>query len=1014
MATRMQQRRGTAAQWISTNSGNGPVLNAGEIGWESDTNKFKIGDGVNTWLALDYFADIDSTVNPSFGSSITFEGATANAFETTLAVTDPTADRTITFPDATGTVLLSGGNASFVDVSLTGNLAVDGNITVSGTTTSINTTNLEVEDKNILIAKVAATVISAGATIASQTGSDPFTITITGITSTADVVVGMTVSATDGTGSLGTGANSMRVASIVSGTSITVTKSGGTIPATGTITNLTVSASDVTADGAGITVQGSTNKTFNWVDSTDAFTSSETIALAAGKTFNGNVVGDVTGNVTGTVSGNAGTATTLATSRNINGTAFNGSADITVTAAAGTLTGDTLNSGVTTSSLTALGTVTTGTWSASTIALNKGGTGATTQAGAANAVLPSQTSNADKVLKTDGTNASWTDAPTFASLTVSTNDLDVGSLSNGLRTTDDYTNPIAVFSIDADDDYAQLAVKNTGNGTDSSTDIIAYANNGDDTSGWIDMGITSSAFADAGFTITGKNDGYMFLEAPIGNLKSINNKALSGNVATLTTSAAHGYAIGDEVVVSGVDATFNGTYTISAVGGGGTTFSYSKTAANVTSAAVSPVGEAKVATGNGNLVLATGGNGTRNKIVFAAGGLSSDNSQMEITPDVNVHIEIPTPSTSSTTGALTVVGGVGIQGDMNIQGDVAIEGTITFGGAGTTVETANLSVTDPLVFVGKDNAADISDLGLVGEYTTGGNKKYFGIARDASDGVVKAFKDATTKPTSTVNFSEAGLGFADVQVAGITATSASIGDVSNTELQYLNGVTSAVQTQLDAKLTSATANSTYAPIANPVFTGTVSVPTSIEFEGSSADSNETTLTVTNPTADRTITLPDATGTVSLVTNTETLTNKSLTAAALTGTTKIQQILEKATISATAATGTVNYDLVTNGGVTYYTSNASANWTLNLRGDGSTTLNSIMSTGEALTVAFLVTQSTAYYATAFQVDGSSVTPKWQDGTAPSSGNASSTDIYTYTVIKTGNAAFTAFASRTKFA
>lgn len=106
MATRMQQRRGTAAQWISTNSGNGPILAAGEIGYESDTNKFKIGDGTNHWLTLDYFIDADSTVNPQFGSSIVFEGATANAFETTLAVTDPTADRTITLPNATGTVAL--------------------------------------------------------------------------------------------------------------------------------------------------------------------------------------------------------------------------------------------------------------------------------------------------------------------------------------------------------------------------------------------------------------------------------------------------------------------------------------------------------------------------------------------------------------------------------------------------------------------------------------------------------------------------------------------------------------------------------------------------------------------------------------------------------------------------------------------------------------------------------------------------------------------------------------------
>ena len=118
MATRMQQRRGTAAQWISTNSGNGPILNAGEIGWESDTNKFKIGDGTNTWLVLDYFSDINSTVNPAFGSSITFEGATANDYETVLAVTDPTADRTITLPNVTGTVITTGNLSDITDIGV--------------------------------------------------------------------------------------------------------------------------------------------------------------------------------------------------------------------------------------------------------------------------------------------------------------------------------------------------------------------------------------------------------------------------------------------------------------------------------------------------------------------------------------------------------------------------------------------------------------------------------------------------------------------------------------------------------------------------------------------------------------------------------------------------------------------------------------------------------------------------------------------------------------------------------
>jgi len=89
--------------------------------------------------------------------------------------------------------------------------------------------------------------------------------------------------------------------------------------------------------------------------------------------------------------------------------------------------------------------------------------------------------------------------------------------------------------------------------------------------------------------------------------------------------------------------------------------------------------------------------------------------------------------------------------------------------------------------------------------------------------------------------------------------------------------------------------------------------------------------------------------------------------------------------------------------------------LNIRGDSSNTLNSIMSIGESVTVAFLVTQGgTAYYQSGFQVDGSSVTPEWQGGSAPTGGNTSSVDSYSITVIKTADATFTAFASQTQFA
>lgn len=124
--------------------------------------------------------------------------------------------------------------------------------------------------------------------------------------------------------------------------------------------------------------------------------------------------------------------------------------------------------------------------------------------------------------------------------------------------------------------------------------------------------------------------------------------------------------------------------------------------------------------------------------------------------------------------------------------------------------------------------------------------------------------------------------------------------------------------------------------------------------------------------------------------------------------------EVTTVSATAATGTINYDALTQS-VLYYTTDASGNWTLNIRGDSGTSLDSIMSTGQALTVTFLVTNgATAYYQTGFEIDGSSVTPEWQGGSAPSAGNVSSVDSYTFAIIKTGSATFTVFGSLTQFA
>ena len=124
--------------------------------------------------------------------------------------------------------------------------------------------------------------------------------------------------------------------------------------------------------------------------------------------------------------------------------------------------------------------------------------------------------------------------------------------------------------------------------------------------------------------------------------------------------------------------------------------------------------------------------------------------------------------------------------------------------------------------------------------------------------------------------------------------------------------------------------------------------------------------------------------------------------------------EDITIEATSASATVNFDVKTQA-ILYYTGNASANFTMNFRGDSDETLNSIVSTGESITASFLVTNGgTAYYPTAFEIDGSSVTPKWSGGSAPTGGNADSIDAYSFTIIKTGDAAFTVLAGAVQFA
>jgi len=225
MASRIQLRRDSAANWTSNN----PVLSLGEVGIETDTLKLKIGNGSSAWSSLSYASEPIPSQDTHSGKYLTTNG-TALSWGTV----DLSSKADLASPTFTGTV-----NAA--------DLVLSGDLTVNGTTTTVNSTTITIDDKNIELGSVAT-------------------------------------------------------------------------------------PTDTTADGGGITLKGTTDKTFNWVDATDAWTSSEHMNLATGKEFR------------------------------INGTSV--------------LSSSTLGSGVTGSSLTSVGVIASGTWEATDVALAHGGTNA--------------------------------------------------------------------------------------------------------------------------------------------------------------------------------------------------------------------------------------------------------------------------------------------------------------------------------------------------------------------------------------------------------------------------------------------------------------------------------------------------------------------------------------------------------------------------------------------------------------------------------------------------------------
>jgi hypothetical protein len=224
---------------------------------------------------------------------------------------------------------------------------------------------------------------------------------------------------------------------------------------------------------------------------------------------------------------------------------------------------------------------------------------------------------------------------------------------------------------------------------------------------------------------------------------------------------------------------------------------------------------------SGRGVSSTWDNATSKEVVAAAiraqGGIVKTNATDNL--DIILSLSPTITATTKFNGPLVQVDAV--EADTATIGSLTVSGNLNVNGTTTSVNSTNVTIDDPMIYIGENNQSNVLDLGVVAAFNNG-TYQHSGLVRDASDGVWKLFSGVTAEPTTVVDFTTYTKD--SLEVGGLVADSLRVGSVVNAEVQRLAGVTSGIQSQIDAKIESSTADSRYATKVSPTFTGTVTLP----------------------------------------------------------------------------------------------------------------------------------------------------------------------------------------------